>query len=76
MDEFAIGQLPLFFTHAYTGYKRESNLRKSMLWEIGDNSDIKIQRIKEQEQLKELTPQEAKERIAIVTGKQIGRAHV
>ena len=67
MDEFAIGQLPLFFTHAYTGYKRESNLRKSMLWEIGDNSDIKIQRIKEQEQLKELTPQEAKERIANVT---------
>lgn len=59
MKEFAIGQIPLIIAGAYTGYKHESALNKSLLWEIGDDAANQIQRIQEYEQAGKLSPEQA-----------------
>ena len=58
MIDMAIGQLPLAMAHVVTGYKNESNLRKSLLWEIGDNKDNQIARINEKIESGKLTPEQ------------------
>lgn len=66
IKDMAIGQLPLALLQIGTGYKNASNLQKSTLWEIGDNKDIQLQRIKEQADNGTITKDEADKRSATV----------
>lgn len=61
-----IGQIPFMGLHGVMNFRNVPDSYKSMIWEIGDNKEIQLQKIDDNVLAGKITPQQAEQRKSVV----------